>query len=137
MRLGVFVLLISVTALAPALQPTSAPASAPTSAPVAKGVVLYPETDTWDFGSVWYGDKPEGQIKLSNNGDVPLRIARVAPSCACTTADVAKKELQPGEETVLSLAFDTTKTRDRFPEQQVTLITEPTGRENLFIRVKG
>lgn len=124
-------------AVAVAETPTSAPASSPSQQPLARGAVLYTEKDEWNFGSVWYGEKPETQIRLRNTGDAPLQILEVTTGCTCTTGSVTKSTLQPGEEDVLKIAFDTTRTRDRFPERQLTIRTDAPGRENVHIRIKG
>jgi len=43
----------------------------------------------------------EHEFRLRNDGQALLRITRVKPACGCTAATLTKRELQPGEETVL------------------------------------
>lgn len=116
-------------------QTASAPAA--TSAPAGREGRLELESKEWDFGSVWYGDKPQGQLKLRNVGEGPLRLVRVHAACACTTGTLTKTVLQPGEEDLLTLGFDSTKTRDRFQQKQITIVTDEPARENTHIMVKG
>ncbi len=52
--------------------------------------------DTYDWGNT----PPKvlhAKIKLYNNGDKPLYISEVKPSCGCTSAPLDKNTVQPGE----------------------------------------
>ncbi|MBS1537889.1 MAG: DUF1573 domain-containing protein [Bacteroidetes bacterium] len=55
--------------------------------------------DTHDWGKVKAKDSPlKTVVKIKNIGDQVLNITDVHPGCGCTkTADLDKKELQPGE----------------------------------------
>lgn len=61
----------------------------------------------WDFGEVKYGEKLEHTFRLKNSGEKILKVKKVATSCACTTASVAKEQISPGEETELKVVYDT------------------------------
>jgi len=62
---------------------------------------------SFNFGTVDYGQRLEKEFLLSNQGKEELIIKRVATSCGCTQAQVGKKILAPGEETVLRVVYDT------------------------------
>ena len=68
--------------------------------------------DTYDWGKVGPKDSPlKATIKIKNVGTELLKITDVHPGCGCTkTAELDKKELQPGEvaSTELSLAVGNT-----------------------------
>ncbi len=61
----------------------------------------------YDFGQV---KREEGVVEktfqLTNSGDQPLKIERIDTSCACTTAELAKMEIMPGETVPLVVRFD-------------------------------
>jgi hypothetical protein len=50
-----------------------------------------------DFGVVPKGDVIEAKIRLVNEGDVPLKIKTVRPTCGCTVADYPKSIDANGE----------------------------------------
>lgn len=62
---------------------------------------------SFDFGEIKYGEIAEYTFKIRNLGDEILEIKRVATSCACTTAEVEKEMLSPGEEVNLFVRYDT------------------------------
>jgi hypothetical protein len=61
----------------------------------------------FDFGSVEQGRILEQSFVIKNSGKGILKIKRIAASCACTSAEAAKKVLNPGEKTLLSVRYDT------------------------------
>lgn len=62
---------------------------------------------SFDFGEIQYGDVLKYTFKVKNIGSEVLEIKRVATSCACTTAEVEKKILNPGEGADLLVKYDT------------------------------
>ena len=63
--------------------------------------------ESFDFGEVKYGQLAEYTFLVKNSGKKTLEIKKVATSCACTTAEIAKEEINPGEETNLQVVYDT------------------------------
>ncbi|KKT16741.1 MAG: hypothetical protein UV98_C0023G0001, partial [Parcubacteria group bacterium GW2011_GWB1_43_6] len=61
---------------------------------------------SFDFGEVQYGDIAEYSFKIKNTGSEILEIKRLATSCGCTSAKIAKVELNPGEEADLRVTYD-------------------------------
>lgn len=61
----------------------------------------------FDFGEVEYGKVLEYIFVVENKGEKNLKIKRVATSCACTTAKIEKKSLDPGEKTKLLVKYNT------------------------------
>lgn len=47
------------------------------------------------------------RYRLTNNGNEPLRIYDLIPSCGCTTAHIDKNVINPGEQAVVSVVMDT------------------------------
>lgn len=62
--------------------------------------------DSYDFGEIQYKDIVTRSFKIRNNGSAVLEITRVATSCGCTTAKVAKTILESGEETELEVVYN-------------------------------
>lgn len=62
---------------------------------------------SFDFGEVEYGEIAEYTFKVRNLGEKILEIKKVATSCACTSAEIAKENIAPGEEVELNVIYDT------------------------------
>lgn len=62
---------------------------------------------SYDFGNVDFGKTLNYVFLVKNSGKETLEIKRVATSCGCTTAKVAKEKISPGEEVELMVAYDT------------------------------
>lgn len=60
----------------------------------------------FDFGKIKFGDTVTYSFKVKNIGENVLEIKRVATSCACTTANILKTQLEPGQETELTISYD-------------------------------
>jgi len=61
---------------------------------------------SFDFGEINYGEVVNYSFKVKNIGKEFLEIKRVATSCACTTAKIAKEKINPNEETELLVTYD-------------------------------
>ncbi len=61
----------------------------------------------FDFGEVEYGQLTEYTFLVKNLGEETLEIKKVATSCGCTTAEIAKEKINPGEEVNLLVVYDT------------------------------
>lgn len=68
-------------------------------------IIIIPAS--FDFGDVAYGDLAEYTFKVKNLGKKTLEINKIATSCGCTTAEVEKEILNPGEETNLFVKYNT------------------------------
>jgi copper(I)-binding protein len=60
----------------------------------------------FDFGSVPQGKKVEHAFLIKNNGDTPLSIKSIRPSCGCTAANAATLQVQPGKSTEIKVTFN-------------------------------
>lgn len=61
----------------------------------------------YDFGEIAFGVVAKQTFRIKNAGESPLEIKRISTSCSCTTGKVGKNQLAPGEETELSVEYDT------------------------------
>ena len=64
------------------------------------------ETNTLDFGDVVNGTIITEEITVTNTGTEPLQIESVATSCGCTKANITPEIIQPGEQGILHIEFD-------------------------------
>lgn len=92
------------TELAKTLQSEGAPAQAQS---VSAGKPRIEAVDpVYDFGEKPNIEKVEHEFTIKNTGDGVLNITRVSTSCGCTVAQPEKKELQPGESTVVKATLN-------------------------------
>ncbi len=61
----------------------------------------------YNYGEVKAGTDVEYRFIVANSGDAMLTINKVITSCGCTAAEPEKKELKPGESTVVNVVFNT------------------------------
>ncbi|MHC4271550.1 MAG: DUF1573 domain-containing protein, partial [Planctomycetota bacterium] len=61
----------------------------------------------FDFGNVFGGSKVTAKIKFTNEGNAPLEITKVKPSCGCMISKLTQKVYQPGESGVINLDYKT------------------------------
>lgn len=61
----------------------------------------------YDFGEVEYGKIAEYTFKVKNMGQSVLEIKKTATSCGCTTAEIEKKLIDPGQEVNLNVKYNT------------------------------
>ncbi|SHJ76503.1 Protein of unknown function [Malonomonas rubra DSM 5091] len=66
------------------------------------------ETLTYDFGTVFQGDKVHHVFRFHNNGDQILQVGNVRSSCGCTAAMLSSKRIAPGDFGELRVTFDST-----------------------------
>jgi hypothetical protein len=64
------------------------------------------EPNTWDFGKIKEGQIPKHEFILKNESNKPLNIKEVNTSCGCTASEVKKRNLFPGESTLIDVSFD-------------------------------
>lgn len=72
-----------------------------------------------DFGPVFSDEVPEikHSFPVKNTTSATIHVLRMDHSCACSKVDLGKRELDPGEETVLAMQVDL---RDKTGPQRLT-----------------
>jgi len=73
--------------------------------PQAPGAVELSATE-FDFGTVPNTGPVSHTFQVRNAGQGTLRIDGASTSCGCTTAEIARGELAPGESTGLTVSYD-------------------------------
>lgn len=61
---------------------------------------------SFDFGEINFGEVVNYSFKVKNLGNEILEIKRVATSCPCASAKIAKEKINPGEEVKLLVSYD-------------------------------
>lgn len=66
------------------------------------------EKEIHDFGVITMGEKVQSDFKFKNVGKTPLIITDATATCGCTKPEYPTKPIQPGEEGVIKVTFDST-----------------------------
>lgn len=64
------------------------------------------EQETYDFGVITQGEKVTYDFKFRNTGKTPLIITDAQASCGCTVPEKPEKPINPGEEGVIKVVFN-------------------------------
>jgi hypothetical protein len=59
-----------------------------------------------DMGMLHRGEKRAVSVSLRNSGHRTLRILKVDTMCECTTAEIGKRSLRPGESARIRICLD-------------------------------
>ena len=88
-----------------------------------------------DFGKVIQGEKVSFGFKFKNTGNADLVIAQVNSSCGCTVPKFPKTPVKPGDESVITVMFDS---QDRKGVQNKTItVASNCQPSNSVIRIKA
>ncbi|MGB0838567.1 MAG: DUF1573 domain-containing protein [Chitinophagales bacterium] len=92
--------------------------------------------ESHDFGTVEEGPKIKHQFPFKNVGKEPLIISNVKASCGCTTPDWSKEPIMPGEESVITAIYNTSKRIGPFNKSVTITSNAYTPTKRLFIKGK-
>ncbi|MEM6802807.1 MAG: DUF1573 domain-containing protein [Bacteroidota bacterium] len=92
----------SVTSPAPV---NAAPVTPPASAPAA-AVSWEGNGDLHDFGQIPQSVPATHRFEFTNNGDSPLTISNVKPSCGCTAANYTTGSILPGQKGFVEATYN-------------------------------
>lgn len=73
---------------------------------VKKSALLMFRDDFYDFGTIVQGEVVSHTFYFYNAGDDVLIVKDIIPDCGCTKPKIAKKILEPGEESSVEVIFD-------------------------------
>ncbi len=89
-----------------------------------------------DFGTVIQGEKVSYDFKFTNTGKSDLLIAKVSASCGCTGTKYPSKPVRPGEESYISITFNSEgRLGYQYKSAQIIANTQP-NMTNLRIKAK-
>ena len=89
-----------------------------------------------DFGNIKEGPPVKKKITLTNKGSETVTIANTVTSCACTSVDLSKTVIEPGESSELLITYNTYKYPGKF-DKTITIFTGPEGKEETVIHILG
>lgn len=75
----------------------------------ASAQVLHLDKDSVDFGTMNQHESRDTQVTVTNKGGGMLIISEVNADCGCTVPTLARKQLAPGESTVIDINFNSKK----------------------------
>jgi hypothetical protein len=79
----------------------------------------------YDFGTVYRGTKIEHVFRVTNAGDVPLRLEQVKSTCGCTVALISDPEVSPGREGRVAVTLDTARMAGRVTKVVTVYTNDP------------
>ena len=91
----------------------------------------------YEFGTVLEGVVVTHTFVLTNAGDQTLAITTVRTSCGCTTTDLAKKSLAPGESVNLDVVFDSVGYGGRTVTKMIYVQSNDPATPKLVLQLKG
>ncbi|HOY32685.1 MAG TPA: DUF1573 domain-containing protein [Bacteroidales bacterium] len=102
------------------------PNSASGNVDLSKLPVFQFNTEEHDFGRISEGEKVSFTFKFKNSGKSDLIISDAKATCGCTVADYPKTPIKPGEESGISISFNS-EGRRGIQNKSVTLVanTQP------------
>jgi hypothetical protein len=72
----------------------------------ANAPVMKFKEESHDFGKIKQGDKVTYEFQYTNTGKSPLIIADAYATCGCTTPEIAKEPVQPGQSSTVKVTFN-------------------------------
>lgn len=102
--------LILLLAVAPAADSISPAGTQPGSQPgdaAGKAPKQRFEKIEYNFGEIWSGQEILASFVLHNDGDAPLVVTKVQPSCGCTKAEEFDQTIQPGKQVTMKFKIHT------------------------------
>ena len=95
------------------------------------------DDNVYQFGTVLEGVVVTHTFVLTNAGDETLQIGNVRTSCGCTTTDLAKKSLAPGESVNLNAVFDSVGYGGRTVTKMIYVESNDPAHPELVLQIKG
>ena len=91
---------------------------------------------TFDFGLLDPHSSATHEFQIKNVGDDPLALQVMGTSCKCTTGQLKKDVLQPGESTQVALTWNTGKQDDDYQQSAIVRTNDPLNKE-ITLTVRG
>lgn len=95
------------------------------------------DNGVYSFGTVVAGVVVTHTFVITNAGDKTLTISKAQPSCGCTTTDLAKKNLAPGESVNLDITFDSVGYGGRTVTKLIDVYSNDPTQPKLVLQLKG
>ncbi|HRS54749.1 MAG TPA: DUF1573 domain-containing protein [Bacteroidales bacterium] len=89
------------------------------------------EEEEHDFGNIVEGEKVTYSFRFKNVGKSDLIISQAHASCGCTNLEYPKQPIKPGEQSYISVTFDS-KNRKGYNTKTVSLIANTQPNEKIL-----
>ncbi len=99
----------------------------PVSAPTAERLGVYVVEPEKHLGVVGLHEQVRGSFTVVNDSDATITLGEPLKSCSCTTAELDRRELAPGERCSLTFAIQTGNRRGPRAETVSVIYTTPNG----------
>jgi hypothetical protein len=86
-----------------------------------------------DLGTVTKGEVVSAEYEFTNEGDQPLIITSYEVECSCTSADLPKQPIAPGQSGKITVKFDTKSAYDR-QDRKVVIVSN--AKNSASVRIK-
>lgn len=63
-------------------------------------------TETHDYGKIPQNKPASYEFTFTNDGDAPIIISEVRPTCGCSVADFTKAPVKPGDTGAINVTYD-------------------------------
>jgi hypothetical protein len=98
----------------------------------AQAKIKFKETKK-DLGTVTKGEVVSAEYEFTNEGDQPLILTNYEVECSCTTADLPKQPIAPGQSGKITVKFDTKSAYDR-QDRKVVIVSN--AKNSASVRIK-
>ena len=96
---------------------------------------IYFENDVFDFGEINQNESVSTDFRVKNIGEAPLLIRSAKGSCGCTVPDWPRELIEPGEEAVIQVTFNSGNKKGE-QNKIVTLVTNAIP-STMVLTIKG
>jgi hypothetical protein len=95
------------------------------------------DSASYDFGDINEVDGPVSHtFTMMNNGELPLVISRVVPSCGCTTPEWTKEPIAPGKTGDIKVTFNPQGRPNRFVKT-ISVYSNGKGNGSYMLTIRG
>lgn len=88
----------------------------------------------YDFGAIAEADGvAQGEFLFVNTGDAPVSVTRVHTSCGCTTAQLPREAVSPGDTAAIVVAYDPTGRPGKFEKKVTVNFSDDLPKASLYV----
>jgi len=95
------------------------------------------EETTFDFGDIEEGKYAKHTFTFINEGDRPLLLKDVKPTCGCTASEWTKEPISPGHTGIVTAVFNSRGYAGRSFFKSISVITNQNENAQITLFIKG
>ena len=95
------------------------------------------EETTHDFGDVEEGQYAKHTFTFTNEGDRPLLLKDVKPTCGCTASEWTKEPVMPGQSGIVTAVFNSRGYAGRTFFKSISVVTNMSENAQVILFIKG